>query len=140
MSTPRPTHTRTSSLLWPLRLTALLHAALLLVEFVTAGRLIIQDYSALPLHSMGAVAVHIAAGLQVLAAVLLWRPGGGPLWPTAVSAAALGAGIAQAYFGSARMLDLHVPMAMLVVILVTWVLAWCWTRSSARTNDRAVSG
>ncbi|ASU84189.1 hypothetical protein CDO52_16570 [Nocardiopsis gilva YIM 90087] len=120
----------TTTFLWGLRVTVLLHAALLVVEFVSAGRILVQDDSALPIHGVGAIIVHVVGGLQILAAALLWRPGNGPLWPAVVSAVAFGAGFAQGYFGSHLMLELHVPGAMLLVILVTWILAWSWTARS----------
>ncbi|CAM3925261.1 hypothetical protein GCM10009799_49920 [Nocardiopsis rhodophaea] len=125
-----------TSLLWSLRVTVLLHAALLVVEFASAGRILIEDHSALPVHGVGAIAVHAAGGLQILAAVLYWRPGNGPLWPAVASVAAFAAGFVQAYFGSHGILELHVPGAMLLVILVTWILAWSWmTSSTHRPTD-----
>ncbi|KIH98003.1 hypothetical protein LP52_15905 [Streptomonospora alba] len=122
-----------SPYLWALRITALIQAALIAVEFLTAGHLLMQELlgeelSALPLHAGTALAVHVAGGAQVLAAVLLMRPGNGPAWPAVVSAAAFGTGFAQAYFGSHVMLALHVPAALLLVVLVMIVLVGSWLR------------
>ncbi|GAA4917440.1 hypothetical protein [Streptomonospora salina] len=126
--------------LWGLRITALVQAALIAVEFLTAGQLLMQELlgeelSALPLHSGAAVAVHVAGGAQVLAAVLLVRPGNGPVWPAVLSAAAFGTGFAQAYFGSHLMLALHVPAALLLVVLVLIVLVGSWLRPVRRIRD-----
>lgn len=108
--------------LWGARIAVLVHAALLTFEFVTAGQLVARDPAALPLHSGGAVALHVAAGAQLAAALLLWRPGGGsPLLPT-LSAAAFALGFVQAYLGSSLLLDLHVPVALALAALVTWAL------------------
>lgn len=119
-----------AALVWATRAGVLAHAALLAVEFATAGRLVAQDLTALPLHSGGAVALHAAAGAQLAAALLLWRPGGGPPLPAALSAVAFALG--QAYLGSRLLLSLHVPLAMVLVALVTWTLVLVWRPQRAR--------
>ncbi|QBI56640.1 hypothetical protein [Streptomonospora litoralis] len=132
-----------SPYLWALRVTALVQLALLAVEFATAGQLVMQDMSVLGVHAGTAIAVHVTAGAQLIAAALLVRPGGGPVWPAVVSAAAFGLGFAQAYFGSHMMLGLHVPTALLLVVLVMAVLAASWLpalRNSGSRDSRAGSG
>ncbi|PSK96751.1 hypothetical protein CLV63_11048 [Murinocardiopsis flavida] len=114
--------------LWALRIAAVLQTAALAWEFFTAGRLVSADMTVLPLHSWGAIGLHIASGIQVLAAVALWRPGGGPLWPAVVSAVAFALSFLQASFGSSGNLAAHVPLALTLVVLVVWVLSWSWTR------------
>lgn len=121
--------------LWGLRITALVHAALLAVEFTTAGQLLMQDMSVMGIHAGAAVAVHVAGGAQLIAATLLVRPGGGPVWPAAASAVAFAASFAQAYFGSHGMLGLHVPAALLLVVLVVVVLAASWLRPLQRAGS-----
>ncbi|MEY9211046.1 hypothetical protein NI17_012290 [Thermobifida halotolerans] len=120
------------SLLWGARATALVHAALLVFEFATAGQLVAQNLTALPLHSAGAVALHAAAGAQLAVTLLLWRPGGGSPLPAVLSAAAFALGLVQAYLGSHLLLELHVPLALVLVALVTWVLVLVW-RPAARS-------
>ncbi|MUL41293.1 hypothetical protein FZ103_08895 [Streptomonospora sp. PA3] len=112
--------------LWALRVTAAVQAALIAVEFATAGQLLMDRSGALPVHAGTALAVHVAGGAQLVAATLLVRPGGGPVWPAVLSAAALATGFAQAYFGSHLMLDWHVPTALLLVALVVAVLVGSW--------------
>lgn len=121
-----------AALVWATRAGVLAHAALLAVEFATAGRLVAQDLTALPLHSGGAVALHAAAGAQLVAALLLWRPGGGPPLPAVLSAVAFVLGLGQAYLGSRLLLSLHVPLAMVLVALVTWTLVLVWRPQRAR--------
>ncbi|GLU49450.1 hypothetical protein [Nocardiopsis ansamitocini] len=120
--------------LWGLRAAVLAQTAVLVWEFVTAGRLVEQDFTALSLHAGGAIVLHVVAGLQFVAALLLWRPGRGSPLPAVVSALAFGLGFVQAYLGSHLMLELHVPVAMLLVVLVAWVLVWTWTRSAGRVS------
>ncbi|MBB4932415.1 hypothetical protein F4561_003235 [Lipingzhangella halophila] len=116
--------------LWLLRAAVLAHAALLLFEFATAGQLVSGAFGALPLHSTGAIVLHVTAGIQFGAAVLLWWPGRGSALPGVLSAVAFALGFGQAYLGSHRILDLHVPVAMVLVALVTWVLVWSWSTSA----------
>ncbi|TDQ47595.1 hypothetical protein [Actinorugispora endophytica] len=123
-----PSTGSTSAALWGLRAAALAHVAVLTLEFVTAGQLMSQNFAAMSAHSTGALVLHVAAGLQLVAAVLLWRPGRGSPLPMVLSAAAFALGFAQAYFGSHGMLGLHVPAALALVVLVVWVLALAWTR------------
>ncbi|RNL85242.1 hypothetical protein [Halostreptopolyspora alba] len=113
--------------LWLLRAAVLAHAAVLLFEFATAGQLVAGKFGALPLHSTGAVVTHVVAGIQLVAAALFRWPARGSLLPGVLSALAFALGLGQAYLGSHRVLDLHVPVALLLVVLVTWVLAWTWT-------------
>ncbi|GAA1755898.1 MULTISPECIES: hypothetical protein [Streptomonospora] len=118
-----------SPYLWALRVAALAQMALIALEFATAGQLVMEEMSALGLHAGTALAVHVAGGVQLAAAVLLVRPGGGPSWPAVLSALAFGAGFAQAYFGSHMMLGLHVPTALLLVVLVMTVAVAAWLPS-----------
>jgi len=118
--------------LWALRITVLVHAGMLALSFVTAGQLLMEDVGALPVHATTAIGVHVSGGAQLVAAALLARPGRGPLWPAVVSAAAFALSFAQAYFGSHLMLGLHVPAALLLVVLVVAVLAASWLPSLRR--------
>lgn len=127
---PNTTAERTRNPTWHLLLRIAVGASLaaLLWEFVTAGQLITYNMDALPLHYGGAFAVHAASGVQLLAAVLVWRlPGagspGGPRHDRLVAVVSLLAfvvGFPQAALGTYGPLQAHVPLAMLLVALVVW--------------------
>ena len=89
------------------RIAALLTLACLTVLFISAGQLV-QDASGLSLHSAGAVAIHICAGLLAAAlTVHTWRTRSGvPV--TAASLALFGLTFVQAGLGSQMTLALHV--------------------------------
>ncbi|OZM73163.1 hypothetical protein CFN78_09795 [Amycolatopsis antarctica] len=112
---------------WALRITATLTTVVLIAQFVTAGGLLTGENSVEDLHAAGAIALHVLAGLQTVAAALVWRSGG-PWWPAALSVAAFALSFVQASVGETSGLAVHVPLASLLVILTVWVLAWSWSR------------
>lgn len=124
--------TRYTAPLWFVRVAVAGHLALLVWEFVTGGRLVALDFEYLSPHSVGAVVLHVAAGAQLVAAVLVWRPGGGPLLPAVLSLAAFVVGFGQARLGSANVMELHVPVALLLSALVVWAAVLVWSPSAGR--------
>ncbi|MFE1168002.1 hypothetical protein [Nocardiopsis sp. NPDC058789] len=130
--------TETGSSRWLLLLRVAVGASLaaLLWEFLTAGQLITFNMAALPLHWGGAFAVHVTAGLQLLAAVLVWRlPGAGSRSGPAhdrlvalVSLLAFLLGFPQAALGTYGPLQAHVPLALLLVSTVVWSAVLVWRR------------
>ncbi len=138
---PKTTTESTGNPPWllALRIAVGLSLAAVLWEFVTAGQLITYNLDALPLHYGGAFAVHVASGLQLVAALLVWRlPGagspGGPRHDRLVAVVSLLAfvvGFPQAALGTYGPLQAHVPLAMLLVALIVWSAALVWRRRSA---------
>lgn len=126
MDTTAPARARAGS--WVLRVAVILHLVALLWEAVTAGQLVAFNLEALPLHYSGAFAVHVAAGVQVLAAARVWfgsgREHGAVL--LALSALALLLGFAQAATGTYGSLQSHVPLAILLTGLVACTAALSW--------------
>ncbi|GHC85531.1 hypothetical protein GCM10007079_28530 [Nocardiopsis terrae] len=139
---PKTTADRAGNPLWLLVLRIAIGASLaaLLWEFATAGQLVTFNTDALPLHYGGAFAVHAATGVQLLAALLVWRlPGagspGGPRHDRLVMVVSLLAfllGFGQAALGTYGPLQAHVPLAMLLVALVVWSAVLVWGRRSRR--------
>jgi hypothetical protein len=66
-----------------------------------------------------------------LTAVLEWKPGGGPGWPLAVSAVLFAAVAVQIMLGYARVLALHVPLGVLIIVGIVELFMWAW-RAPAR--------
>lgn len=117
---------------WLLRVAVLGSVAALLWEFVTAGQLITYNVGALPLHYGGAFAVHVATGVQLLAAAMVWfaggRGGGTDRTLVLVSLAAFMVGFPQAALGTYGPLQAHVPLALLLVALVVWSMVLVFRR------------
>ena len=62
--------------LWPLRLLVLVVTVLLIVQPMLAGLFVTGDVGMLRMHSIVAGFVTLGLFLQMLAAILLWRPAG----------------------------------------------------------------
>jgi hypothetical protein len=130
------TTAQSSSVQWllGLRVTATLQLAVVLMQGLTAGRLVLApNDDALPMHAAGAIAVHVVAVLQLAAAFLLWRSSRGPVWPTVLSALALVMGFIQAAVGDAGNMKVHVPLALLLTMTITVVAVWSWLPGAKAT-------
>ncbi|MBF8193738.1 hypothetical protein ITP53_50290 [Nonomuraea sp. K274] len=97
-----------------------------LAQAVTAGQLMSGGDASL--HGLGAGAVHGLGLVQLIAAVLLWRPGRGAGWPVPVSLAVLLLGFVQSMLGGSGAMAAHVPVGMTLFGLSVWLLAWSWRR------------
>jgi hypothetical protein len=116
-----------------LRVTSLLHAAILLWQGLTAGRML-SGADALGQHGIGAITTHVLAAATLASAVLVWRATSGPLWPTVLSAYAFLISFVQAKLGSDGNMELHVPIAITLTIAAAAVVGWAWTsRVDGRT-------
>jgi hypothetical protein len=70
----------------------------------------------------GMVLLPLLALVQVVLAVLVWRPGRGPSWPAIASVGLLVAVVLQNVIGQAGLLAVHVPLGVAIVGLVGTVL------------------
>jgi hypothetical protein len=70
----------------------------------------------------GMVLLPLLALVQVVLAVLVWRPGGGPGWPAIASVGLLVAVVLQNVIGQAGLLAVHVPLGVAIVGLVGTLL------------------
>lgn len=112
---------------WALRVTVSVLALLFVVQGLTGGEYLVGNEAVMELlHGPGAIAIHIVSGLQMVVAAALWGVGGGPLWPTVLSALVFGVSFGQAALGAGDTLDYHIPLAMVLLIAITWVLVWAW--------------
>ena len=70
----------------------------------------------------GMVLLPLLALVQVVLAVLVWRPGRGPGWPAIASVGLLVAVVLQNVVGQAGLLAVHVPLGVAIVGLVGTLL------------------
>ncbi|MFE2150078.1 hypothetical protein ACFXAO_08620 [Streptomyces lavendulae] len=82
-------------------------------QAATAGLLLATSYGEL-LHGVGARVMYGASMLYVLAAVLAWRPGGGPARPVLYASGFLVLASVQVVLGIARVPSVHVPLGVLM--------------------------
>ena len=98
----------------PLRVIVLLHATLVLAQAAFAGQFLAGHAAWLRVHETNAGIIHLVAFVQLVAAILVWRPGRGPGWPALASLTLLLAEEFQLGFGYARLLALHVPLGVAI--------------------------
>jgi len=118
-----------------LRVVAVLHAALTVVQAIAAGAVLQASTAGLIVHQAGAAALWLVALAQVAAAVVAWRPGRLPAWPIAVSAGLAVAETAQVAVGATGVLAVHVPLGVAIVGTAVTLAAW-----ALRARPRATPG
>ncbi|MEV4114349.1 hypothetical protein [Nonomuraea sp. NPDC049695] len=130
MVQPPKTAGRTSpGLLYSLRVAATAQAAALLVAASFAGQAVESD-SMIETHVMAGMVVHLVALVQIVLAVLVWRPGRGAGWPALASVALLVVGLAQHF--TWPWLGAHLPNGVLLFGLIVAVLVWAWSPAASR--------
>lgn len=107
---------------WLLRLTVLLFAGLVLLQAVLAALFVTGDVGLLEAHGINAGFVTTVAFLQLVAAILVWRPGRGAAWPIWASVATFLLVEAQLAAGYARVIALHIPMGVTLFGVATALL------------------
>ncbi|WP_290059647.1 hypothetical protein [Amycolatopsis solani] len=91
---------------------------------VTAG-LLLTTPSGHSLHSAAAYTVFVVAVVQVVAAVLAWKPGGDSPWPIGYAGVFLVLVTAQVVLGIAHVTAVHVPLGVLLFGLSLSRLSAC---------------
>ncbi|MFB4273881.1 hypothetical protein ACBJ59_01190 [Nonomuraea sp. MTCD27] len=128
---PRPQRAGrvSAGLLYSLRVAVSAQAAALLVAASFAGQAVESD-SMIETHVMAGMVVHLVALVQIVLAVLVWRPGRGAGWPALASVALFVVGAAQHF--TWLWLGAHLPNGVLLFGLTSAVLIWAWSPAAAR--------
>ncbi|MFK8844359.1 hypothetical protein [Streptomyces sp. Ac-502] len=105
-----------------LRIAIALQTLTVFLQAVTAGLLLTSPFGA-TLHSAGARVMYGASMLYVLAAVLAWKPGGGPARPIWHASGFLVLASAQVVLGIAHVSSAHLPLGVLMFGLSVLALA-----------------
>jgi hypothetical protein len=126
---------RPPALLVALRLAATVNAAVVLGQAVLAGMILDGSDSAADAHRTNGQVFLAVTLVQLVLAVLLWRPARGPGWPALASGVLLTAAATQYSAGEDRNLALHIPLGVTVFGIVVSVMVGLW-RSRARTGGR----
>lgn len=120
----------------PLRVVVLLHAALILAQAAFAGQFLGGDAGWVRVHEANAGIIQLTAFVQLVLAILVWRPGRGPGWPALASLALLLVEELQLGFGYARMLALHVPLGVAIFGLTVAILVGTRRLTRAEPDPR----
>jgi hypothetical protein len=119
-----------------LRIVVSLQVVAILVQAVTAGQLLNGDDGMKDVHGTGASVVHLLGLVQVVLAVLWWRPGRGAGWPALASLVLLIAGFVQSAVGGNHNLAIHVPLGVSLLGLGVAIAVWAWWPGSAVRRGR----
>ncbi|MEV8066625.1 MULTISPECIES: hypothetical protein [unclassified Streptomyces] len=105
-----------------LRIAIALQTLTIFFQAVSAGLLLTASYGE-TLHSVGARVMYGASMLYVLAAVLAWKPGGGPSRPVWHASGFLVLASVQVVLGIAHVPSVHLPLGVLMFGLSVLALA-----------------
>ncbi|WP_328564481.1 hypothetical protein [Streptomyces coelicoflavus] len=105
-----------------LRTAIALQTLTIFLQAVSAGLLLTASYGE-TLHSAGARVMYGASMLYVIAAVLAWKPGGGPLTPVWHASGFLVLASVQVVLGIAHVPSVHLPLGVLMFGLSVLALA-----------------
>jgi hypothetical protein len=114
---------------WPLglfRVVATLFALATVLQPFLAGIFLSGSFSALTMHEITGQAVGGLGVLDLICAVLLWRVRGGSSIPVRFAAALLAMAVLQIFMGYGRILALHVPLGVAMVIGVGRLAVYAW--------------
>lgn len=124
---------------WPLtllRLVVTTHASAVLTQPVLAGQFLSGHFDLVAIHGVVAHVIELLALTQVVAAILLWSPGRGPLWPLWMSLLVFVAEGVQVGVGYARVLSTHVPLGVAIAIVMTTTLLGVWRIKARDGKER----
>lgn len=114
------------------------HALLAVAQPFLAGMFLSGLVDAIQVHRVIGTSLPVFGLLQIVAAVLLWRPGRGPLWPLQISAVVFFAEGVQVVLGYAGALSMHLPLGVAIVggtvAMFIWSVAWRPNQESARSG------
>ncbi|MFG1946977.1 hypothetical protein [Nonomuraea sp. NPDC048826] len=119
-----------SGLLYALRVSIIAHAAGLVVAGSLAGQSVATDGAMAESHVMAGLLVHLVGLVQIIIAVLVWRPGRGAGWPALASLVLFLAGMGQHF--TWMMLGAHLPNGILMFGLTTALVIWSWSPGASR--------
>ncbi|WP_431898536.1 hypothetical protein [Nonomuraea sp. bgisy101] len=113
-----------------LRVAITLQTLALFAAPITAG-LLLSSPGGRTLHSVSAYGVFFVALLHLVAAILVWRPGGGSTRPMLYAVGFFGLTLAQIALGIAGAKTLHVPLGVLLFGMSVLQLSQVWADRSA---------
>ncbi|MEH0517864.1 hypothetical protein QBA38_02125 [Streptomyces stelliscabiei] len=105
-----------------LRIAIALQTLTIFLQAVSAGLLLTSSYGE-TLHGVGARVMYGASMLYMLAAVLAWKPGGGPVRPVLHASGFLALASVQVVLGIAHVPSVHLPLGVLMFGLSLLALA-----------------
>jgi uncharacterized membrane protein YfcA len=97
-------------------------------QAVFAGQFLAGSFGSLATHRANATLAGVAVMLSTIAAVLVRWPGGGPLWPAGACLGLFALIGVQIGLGFNRVLSVHVPLGVAIILLTALLAGWAWRR------------
>ncbi|SIO20715.1 hypothetical protein [Agromyces cerinus] len=125
---------------WPmrfLRISLTVTALLMFGQAVLAGLFMGGESSAFGWHREMATVAGISLMVSIVAAILARRLGGAPRWPIWATIALLALMSLLAFAGFRSLTALHVPLAVITILLAAALAVWAWRyrpAAAAKTN------
>jgi len=116
--------------LWLLRCTTAVVTVGVLLQPVLAGGYLSGDFDLLWWHATNASVLMSVALAQIVVAVCFWLIGRGKPWPVLLSVALFFAAGVQTGMGYARVLWVHIPLGVALVLLALGLFAVVFHRSA----------
>lgn len=111
---------------WPFRIAMTVATVMLFDQAVFAGQFLGGSYPALDTHRENATYAGIAVLVAAVCAIPLRWPGRGPWWPITACVGLFGLIAAQIALGFARMLALHIPLGVAIIVAGIALTVWAW--------------
>ncbi|MFC0628894.1 hypothetical protein [Kribbella deserti] len=121
-----------------LRITLLLHAALIVLQPVMAGYFLAGEVDAMSVHSPIGSLVWMLAFLQIFVAALYWLAGRGRGWPVLASIGLFLAEMTQMTLGHTQTMSVHIPLGTSIVVAVLLLTIWSFRPSARQVRPRRV--
>lgn len=120
--------------LWLLRLVLTGHLLAVLAQPVLAGLFLTGDVDAIAVHATIGSALAVLGFVAIAGALAYVLGGRGRLWVLPVAVALFLADGAQIRMGYDRLLQLHVPFGVLIVVTSALMAVWVWSPSAGRAR------
>jgi hypothetical protein len=111
---------------WPFRVMISAAGVLLFNQAVFAGQFLSGTFGAVHTHRENATVAGIVVLAAALAAVPIRWPGRGPSWPIFACLGLFGLIALQMMLGFARVLTVHVPLGVAIIVLAVLLVSWAW--------------
>jgi heme A synthase len=109
-------------------------AVLLFDQAIFAGRMLSGSFPALHTHRENATYAGLVVLLAALCAIPIRWPGHGPLWPMFAGLGLFALIALQIVLGFTRVLVVHVPLGVSIILLAALLTIWAWRYRPAVTQ------
>jgi len=111
---------------WAFRILITAAAVLLFNQAVLAGQFMSGTFEALEFHAFGATISEVVVALAIVPAGWARFRRRYPLWPAVVTALLFVAINVQQFAGEERILTVHVPLGVSIIVVVSGFTVWAW--------------